>query len=115
MKIAPRASKIVLRFFLAMLFCAATALTACGGKETAQPSQGTESSTAAPPEIPLEQQTEQKLDPLTQDDVDLYLKVMRAAAERVKNPLPADTAALDGAKKGFSPPALPATFPLTKK
>jgi len=54
------------------------------------------------PEIPLEQQTEQKLDPLTQDDVNLYLKVMRAAALRVKNPLPADTAALDGAKRIFA-------------
>lgn len=50
-------------------------------------------------EPPLEQQTEQKLDPLTKDDVELYLKVMRAAAERVKHLSPADQAALDGAKK----------------
>lgn len=47
----------------------------------------------------MEQQTGQKLDPLTQDDVNLYLKVMRAAAQRVKNPLSADTAALDCAKR----------------
>ena len=39
-------------------------------------------------ELPLDQQTEQKLDPLTKEDVDLYLKVMRAAAERVKNLTP---------------------------
>jgi len=49
--------------------------------------------------MPLEQQTEQKLDPLTKDDVDLYLKVMRAAAERVKAHEPGDMAALDGARK----------------
>ena len=44
-------------------------------------------------------QTEQKLDPLTTDDVELYLKVMRAAAERVKNPTPADKAAIEGASR----------------
>jgi hypothetical protein len=50
-------------------------------------------------EASLEQQTEQKLEPLTKDDVELYLKVMRAAAERAKNPLAADKAALEGAKE----------------
>jgi hypothetical protein len=99
MMIAPRSSQYALKFLLAMLFFATVALTACGGKEAAQPSAGGANSGAEPPEIPMEQQTEQKLDPLTQDDVDLYLKVMRAAAERVKNPLPADTAALDAAKR----------------
>ncbi len=99
MKIAPRSSQYALKFFLAILFCAAVALTACGGKETAQPSPSGEGSTVEPSEIPLEQQTEQKLAPLTQDDVNLYLKVMRAAAERVKNPLPADVTTLEDAKR----------------
>jgi hypothetical protein len=99
MKIAPCSSQCALKFFLAILFCAAASLSACGGKEAAQTSPGVANSAVEPPEIPLEQQTEQKLAPLTQDDVDLYLKVMRAAAQRVKNPLLADTAALDDAKK----------------
>ena len=50
-------------------------------------------------EPPLDLQIEQKLDPLTKEDVELYLQVMRAAAERVKNLTPADRAALDGAKR----------------
>jgi hypothetical protein len=50
-------------------------------------------------EPPLDQQIEQKLDPLTKDDVELYLKVMRAAAERVKHPAPADLEAIEKAKK----------------
>jgi hypothetical protein len=99
MKIAPRASRYVLNFLLATVFSLAAALIACGGKEAAQPSSRDSNSTTEPPEIPMEQQTEQILAPLTQDDVDLYLKVMRAAAQRVKNPLPADTAALEGAQK----------------
>ena len=57
------------------------------------------SATANFAEPPLDQQIEQKLDPLTKEDVELYLKVMRAAAERVKNLTPADRVALDGAKK----------------
>jgi hypothetical protein len=36
---------------------------------------------------------------LTKDDVELYLKVMRAAADRVKTPTPADKATLEGASK----------------
>lgn len=54
---------------------------------------------AKPAKAPLEQQTEQKLDPLSKDDSELYLKVMRAAAGRVKNPAPADQAAPETAKK----------------
>jgi len=38
--------------------------------------------------------TEQKLDPLTASDVDLYLRVMRAAATRVQSPTAEDTATL---------------------
>jgi hypothetical protein len=96
------------RLLLAIALCAALSLTSCGHKEISAPSEGggnSSASTAAnpaglePPELPIDQQTEQKLDPLSKDDVDLYLKVMRAAADRVKNPLPADKAALDGAKK----------------
>jgi hypothetical protein len=102
MKIAVRATQCSLQLFLAVVFCVAAALSAYGGKQAAQPSPAAANFAAEPPEIPLEQQTEQKLDPLTQDDVNLYLKVMRAAALRVKNPLPADTAALDGAKRIFA-------------
>ena len=54
---------------------------------------------AKPAEAPLEQQTEQKLDPLSKDDIELYLKVMRAAAGRVKNPAPSDKARLAAAKR----------------
>ena len=49
--------------------------------------------------MPLEQQTGQKLDPLTKDDIELYLKVMRAAAERVKSRAPGDMTTLDAARK----------------
>ncbi|MGH9679655.1 MAG: hypothetical protein ACRD4Y_06865, partial [Candidatus Acidiferrales bacterium] len=45
------------------------------------------------------QQIEQKLDPLTKKDVELYLKVMRAAADRVKDPHPEDLAVLKAASK----------------
>ena len=88
---------------LAILLCAAAVCCGCGRERTAPLS---EAATNASPsadstlaEPPLDQQTEQKLDPLTKQDVELYLKVMRAAAERVKNLTPADQAALDGAKK----------------
>jgi hypothetical protein len=88
---------------LAITLCAALAFAGCGRKETAPLSEGGENSPAAPgakpAEAPLEQQTEQKLDPLSKDDVELYLKVMRAAAGRVKNPAPGDQAALEAAKK----------------
>jgi hypothetical protein len=43
--------------------------------------------------------TEQKLDPLTANDVDLYLRVMRAAAARVQSPTAEDTATLAEAHK----------------
>ena len=88
---------------LGILLCAAVSLAGCGRKESTPLSEGGENSPAAsgtkPAEATIEQQTEQKLDPLTKDDVELYLKVMRAAAERVKNPAPADKAALETAKK----------------
>jgi hypothetical protein len=82
---------------------AAVCFAGCGRKESAPLSEGGETSPASanakPVEASLEQQTEQKLDPLTKEDVELYLKVMRAAAERAKNPLAADKAALEGARK----------------
>jgi hypothetical protein len=46
--------------------------------------------------------TEQKSDPLTQSDVGLYLKVMRAAAERVRNPIADDTQTLAQARQIIS-------------
>ena len=83
--------------------CVAVSLSGCGHKEAGPLSEGGETAPAAPgakpAEATFEQQTEQKLDPLTKDDVELYLKVTRAAAERVKSPAPADKAALEGAKK----------------
>jgi len=43
--------------------------------------------------------TEQKLDPLTPSDVELYLGVMRTAAARVRNPSAEDTRVLAQAKQ----------------
>jgi hypothetical protein len=98
-----RASKQSRTFILAILFCATAPFNGCGRKETAPLSEAAEnpsaSSGAKLAELPLDQQTEQKLDPLTNEDLELYLKVMRAAAERVKHLAPADQAALDGARK----------------
>src|SRR5579863_1233949 len=98
-----RASKFAQQVSLAILLCAVAALCCCGREKTAPLS---ETASNAPPsadatlaEPPLDQQTVQKLDPLTKEDVELYLRVMRAAAERVENLTPADQAALDGARK----------------
>src|SRR5579863_4970481 len=103
LSISMRTSKNVRTFLLAILFFAAASLSACARKEIAQPTEGPGNSPAlARPDLaglPLNQQTEQKLDPLTKEDVDLYLKIMRAAAERVRNMPPADQAALVGATK----------------
>jgi hypothetical protein len=96
-------SQRVRTLWLWIALCAAVSFAGCGRKETAPPSEGGENSPTAPgakpAEASLEQQTEQKLDPLTKDDVELYLRVMRAAAERVKNPVASDKAAIDGARK----------------
>ena len=85
------------------MFSVVLAQGGCGRNQTTPPSEGAENSPAsrsAPPvEASAEQQTEQKLHPLTKDDVELYLKVMRAAAARVQNPAAGDKAALEGAKK----------------
>jgi hypothetical protein len=98
-----RTTRCVRTLWLGIVLCAAVSFTGCGRKETAPLSEGEENSTAAsgakPAEASLEQQTEQKLDPLTQDDVELYLKVMRAASVRVKNPTASDKAALEGATR----------------
>ncbi len=89
--------------FLVAMLCVALAQAGCGRNQTAPPSEGAENSpsthSAPPVEASPEQQTEQKLDPLPKDDVDLYLKVMRAAAARVQNPTAGDKAALESAKK----------------
>jgi hypothetical protein len=86
-----------------LILCAAAALSSCGRQQTAPLSEAAENSPAAAQtksaELPLNQQTEEKLDPLTQEDVEVYLKVMRAAAQRVKSRLPGDVAALENAKK----------------
>lgn len=95
-----RPAKYFGKILVAALFCTAFAFVGCNRTGNASSSdQSTATPAAEPPELPLDRQTEQKLDPLTKDDVDLYLKVMRAAAERVKAPPPGDTATLDAAKK----------------
>ncbi|HXR09744.1 MAG TPA: hypothetical protein VN792_03150 [Candidatus Acidoferrales bacterium] len=98
-----RATKNSRRFIFAILLCAATSFGGCGRGKSAPPSEGAAKASApaesAFAEPPLDQQTEQKLDPLTKEDAELYLKVMHAAAERVTNLTPPDRAALDGAKR----------------
>lgn len=98
-----RAIKYLRRFLFAILFCATASFSACGSKESVSRPSDPANAPASPgakfTEPPLDRQIEQKLDPLTKDDIDLYLKIMRAAAERAKNLTPADRAALDGAKK----------------
>jgi hypothetical protein len=103
MQITALQSKNAENCLLAVALCAALSLSACGRKQTAPLSEGGENSAVAAganhAELPLDQQTEQKLDPLTAEDVSLYLKIMRAAAERIEHPAPTDTAALEGARK----------------
>ena len=93
-----RSSQRVRILWLGILLSAAVSFSGCGRKESAPLSEGGENSPATPgakpAEAPINVQTEQKLNPLTTDDVELYLKVMRAASERVKNPTPADKAAI---------------------
>ena len=89
--------------WLGITICAAVLFVGCSHRDSVPLTQGDENSPSAPakepPEASLDQQTEQKLDPLTKDDVELYLKVMRVAAQRVQNPVLGDKAAIDGAKK----------------
>ena len=98
-------NKIAETLQIALSVCIAASLLAagCGRKETAPLSDAAENSSAnapaKPAEAPLELQTEQKLEPLTAQDAELYLSVMRAAAERVKNPTAADQTALRDAAK----------------
>jgi hypothetical protein len=84
------------QFVLAVSLSSAASFYGCGGKEPAPLSERAGEKLS---DLPLDQQIEQKLDPLTKEDVEIYLKVMRAAAERVKHLTPADQAALDGATK----------------
>ena len=101
-----RSSQCVQILSLGILLSAAVSFSGCGRKESAPLSEGGENSPAVPgakpAEAPIDMQTEQKLDPLTTEDVELYLKVMRAAAERVKNPTPADKTAIEGASRILS-------------
>ncbi len=92
------------KFVLAIALCAAAALCGCRGsqKTSALPKGAGPSQTSADEKLAepsLEQQTEQKLDPLTKEDVELYLKVMRAAAQRDRNLTRSDRAALDRARQ----------------
>jgi hypothetical protein len=88
---------------IGILLCAAVFAAGCGRNQTAPLSEGAEHTTVppgtVPAEAPLNLQTEQKLTPLTRDDIALYLRVMHLAALRVKNRLPTDRAALLTAKQ----------------
>ena len=92
---APRGSAAALLTLLTLL--ATFAAAGCGRNQpppiaqTAGPTSP--NSTGIPP------LTEQKLDPLTESDVALYLQVMRAAAARVQNPTADDKAALAQARE----------------
>lgn len=98
-----RTPQHVRTLWLRIALSAAVSFAGCGRKESTSLSASGENSPpspgAKPAEAALNQQTEQKIDPLTKDDVELYLKVMRAAAQRVKNPAPGDKATLESAKK----------------
>jgi hypothetical protein len=91
-----------LRGFLLGCIC----VSATGCSHQTQPgyatvSQGNENAPYAPAQTPqeasLQLQTEQKLAPLTADDVQLYLRVMRGAAQRVQVPTAQDLAILSRA------------------
>jgi hypothetical protein len=101
--LAMRAAKHCRTLSVAIVVCAVSFVSACKRTENTAASGSAANSPASPgpalTEPPFDQQIEQKLDPLTKDDVELYLKVMRAAAERVKHPTPADQVALEDAKK----------------
>jgi hypothetical protein len=88
---------------IALALCAALLCAGCGREGTAPPTESGENSSAlsggAAADPPLNEQIEQKLDPLTKDDVEVYLRVMGAAANRAGNPTPADKAALERARK----------------
>jgi len=104
LNIPMRTGKHYGKFALAVLFCAV--FYGCGNKKASSLSESAGNPPASAEEKlaepPLDQQTEQKLDPLTKEDVELYLKVMHAAAERVQHLTPADRAALDAARKIFA-------------
>src|SRR5271166_98616 len=94
-----RSSQQFRNFSCAVALCTIAFFGGCGRKTSGLQSQSGENAFASGDEklaeLPLSEQIEQKLDPLTKHDVDLYLRVMRAAAERVKHLTPADQAALD--------------------
>lgn len=75
------------QFACDLFLCAAVVMVGLGGCNRNHPApfvqvsvSGGATATGIPP------LTEQKLDPLTASDVELYLRVMRAAAERVRIP-----------------------------
>jgi hypothetical protein len=114
LNIPMRAIKHSRRFIFTIALGATALFCGCGRGKTVPLSEGGANSSSSAgaqfSEPPLDQQIEQKLDPLSKDDVDLYLKVMREAAGRVKNLTPADRAALDGAKRilaGSAPGRVP--------
>jgi hypothetical protein len=83
--------------FLCAIFAALSAFAGCGRNHPpplAQTAGGSGAATTGMPPL-----TEQKLDPLTPSDVELYLKVMRAAAERVRHPSSDDMQTLAQARQ----------------
>jgi len=85
------------RYFASAVLLAAGIATGCHRNHPPPISETAASADATPGGVPL--LTERKLDPLTQSDVELYLKVMRAAAARVQNPTPDDLATLAQARQ----------------
>ncbi len=86
-------------FFLLTIF-ALSALAGCSRNHPAPLAQiagGAGTTTTGIPPL-----NEQKADPLTQSDVELYLRVMHAAAARVRNPNAEDTQALAQARQILS-------------
>jgi len=71
MKIVALRARSTRKFHFVTTLCFVAALAGCGRKEAAPASEALgasrASSAAEPAELPLNQQTEQKLDPLTRD------------------------------------------------
>ncbi len=85
-------------FAAAALFASAAILAGCGksGNDGANPGGGGGSAPAMTNEGPI---PNYDTTPMTQADVDLYISVMQAAADYIKNPSASDKAAMDFTKQ----------------
>jgi hypothetical protein len=91
------------QFACNLFLCAAVAMVGLGGCNRDHPAPFVQLSVSAGATAtgipPL---TEQQLDPLTESDVELYLRVMRAAAERVRVPSSEDMQTIARARQIIS-------------